>query len=71
MSLWAGDNFEGRRTDPDIARTGGEKIGLREEEEGLFAVYCGRIFLAWLEDRTNTFPREDRAERWAKKETAA
>ena len=49
----------------------GEKIGLREEEEDLFAVYCGRIFLGWLENRTNTFVREDRAERWAKKKTAA
>ena len=49
----------------------GEYIGLREEEEDLYAVYCGRIFLGWLENRTGTFVREDRAERWAKSKTAA
>ena len=64
--LWAAERIP---ISPVLA---GEKIGLREEEEeDLFAVYCGRIFLGWLENRTNTFVREDRAERWAKKKTAA
>lgn len=63
--LWAAERIP---ISPVLA---GENIGLREEEEDLFAVYCGRIFLGWLENRTNTFVREDRAERWAKKETAA
>ncbi len=63
--LWAAEQIP---ISPVLA---GENIGLREEEEDLFAVYCGRIFLGWLENRTNTFVREDRAERWAKKETAA
>ena len=48
----------------------GENIGLREEDEDLFAVYCGRIFLGWLENRTKTFVREDRAERWTKSKPA-
>ena len=49
----------------------GEIIGLREEEEELFAVYCGRIFLGWLESRTRTFVRHDRAERWVRSRDAA
>lgn len=63
--LWAAERIP---ISPVLA---GENIGLREEEEELFAVYCGRIFLGWLENRTNTFVREDRAERWARKKTAA
>jgi putative transposase len=62
--LWAAERIP---ISPVLA---GENIGLREEEEDLFAVYCGRIFLGWLENRTHTFVREDRAERWAKKKTA-
>lgn len=63
--LWAAERIP---ISPVLA---GEMIGLREEEEDLFAVLCGRIFLGWLENRTRTFVRQDRAERWANKETAA
>lgn len=63
--LWAAERIP---LSPVLA---GENIGLREEEEDLFAIYCGRIFLGWLENRTHTFVREDRAERWAKNQAAA
>lgn len=63
--LWAAERIP---LSPVLA---GQNVGLREEEEDLFAVYCGRIFLGWLENRTNTFVREDRAKRWANKNTAA
>jgi putative transposase len=63
--LWAAERIP---LSPVLA---GQNVGLREEEEDLFAVYCGRIFLGWLENKTNTFVREDRAERWANKKTAA
>jgi len=62
--LWAAERIP---ISPVLA---GQNVGLREEEEDLFAVYCGRIFLGWLENRTHTFVREDRAERWANKKTA-
>lgn len=62
--LWAAERIP---ISPVLA---GENLGLREEEEDLFAVYCGRIFLGWLENRTKTFVREDRAVRWAQKKTA-
>jgi len=63
--LWAAERIP---LSPVLA---GEIIGLREEEEDLFAVYCGRIFLGWLENRTRTFVRHDRAERWARSRDAA
>jgi putative transposase len=63
--LWAAERIP---LSPVLA---GQHVGLREEEEDLFAIYCGRIFLGWLENKTHTFVREDRAERWAKKKTAA
>jgi putative transposase len=63
--LWAAERIP---LSPVLA---GEIIGLREEEEDLFAVYCGRIFLGWLESRTRTFVRHDRAERWARSRDAA
>lgn len=62
--LWAAERIP---LSPVLA---GENIGLREEDEDLFAVYCGRIFLGWLENRTKTFVREDRAERWTKSKHA-
>lgn len=63
--LWAAERIP---ISPVLA---GQNVGLREEEEDLFAVYCGKIFLGWLENRTQTFVREDRAERWANRKTAA
>lgn len=45
----------------------GERLGLREESEDTWAVYCGRIFLGWLDGYSKVFIREDRAVRWARK----
>lgn len=63
--LWAAERIP---VSPVLA---GQNVGLREQQEDLFAVYSGRIFLSGRENRTNAFVREARAERWANKKTAA
>ena len=58
--------WKGKRV-PITPVLAGERVGLREEDEELYVVNFGPVFLGWLEGHSGTFVAENRAARWAKK----